>query len=234
MRILGMLLCCLMLFACHQREVAGGSSSRPASRPTSRPVARDARTFWDRRYDRPEFVYGEEPARVLSENLDLLPRGKVLGLACGEGRNEVFLAEQGFDVTGCDISPVALRKCRELARRRGVRVRTREVDLRRWRPEEASWSVITMIYYHDRSLYPKIKRALKPGGVVVLELWSIDQRRFKSGGPRDPELLVQPGELLRAFSDFRILFYEDRVETLASGMHRGRGAVVRLIARKQQ
>ena len=199
-----------MLFPSPRKKAAQGMSDRER---------------WDRRYAGSEFLYGKEASPFLKARASLLPKkGRALVLACGEGRNAVFLARSGLEVRGIDVSPLGLAKCRELASSAKVAVQTVALDLKEWNPEPKKWDLITVINFHDPSLFPKIRRALVPGGIVLLDSYSIDQRRF-DGGPRNPAFLIAPGELLTAFEGFRVLVYEDLVVA-------GRSARIRLIARK--
>ena len=188
---------------------------------------------WDRKYNREVYVYGKEPAAFLRQKIGVLKKGTALVLAMGEGRNAVYLAQNGFDVTGVDISEVAIEKCRKLAVERGVTVNTVVADLTGYDMGTGRYDLITDFYFYDKSLFPKVIEALKPGGMFIFEQFSIDHPK-KGGtfGPRNPDYLVKPDELLEIFSSLRILHYEDTVVELDEGMHKGPAAVVRLIAQK--
>ncbi len=190
---------------------------------------------WDARYGKAEsFVYGSEPVRFLKEQMPTLARrkGRALCLAAGEGRNAVYLAQQGFKVVAVDISAVGLEKCRALAQRRGVEVETVTADLTTFDLGIEGYDLITDFYYHQPDLLPKILAALKPGGFFILQNFSVDQPATGRFGPKNPAYLAKPNELLLAFSDYRIRHYEDTVVELNEGMHRGPGAVVRLVVEK--
>ena len=190
---------------------------------------------WDARYGRAEsYVYGSEPVDFLKEQMQTLAhrKGRALCLAVGEGRNAVYLAQQGFDVVAVDISAVGLEKCRGLARRRGVAVETVAADLTTYDLGLERYDLITDFYYHQPDLFPKVIAALKPGGLFILQNFSIDQPATGRFGPKDPAYLARPNELLRAFAGYRIRHYEDAVVELDEGMHPGPGAVVRLVVEK--
>lgn len=205
----------------------------PSEPPSSAETAPDPNAKkWDRRYGTDQFVYGTEPARFLIEHIDKLPRGKALCLAAGEGRNAVYLAQQGYQVLAVDISAKGLEKTRLLATARGVSVKTQVADLKTYDLGQNQWDLITDFYYHEPSIYPRIMPALKPGGVFILENFSVDQPRTGRFGPKQPEHLVKPNELLNLFSDHRIRYYEDTTVHMDEGMHRGRGAVIRLMVQK--
>jgi SAM-dependent methyltransferase len=187
---------------------------------------------WERRYSAKEYVYGTEPVRFLRDQIRRLGRGKALCLAAGEGRNAVYLAQQGFQVVAVDISEQGLAKCRRLARQRGVEVETIVADLNTFYLGEAAYDLITDFYYYDARLFPKIMAALRPGGRFILQNFSVDQPTTNRFGPRNPAYLVKPNELLTYFSRYRVRYYEDGVVRLDEGMHAGPGAVVRLIVEK--
>lgn len=187
---------------------------------------------WDERFSRQMYLYGKEPVVFLEENVDRLRPGAALCLAAGEGRNAVFLAAKGFDVLAVDASAKGLEKAKALAEERGVTIRTEVADLRELDLGEERYDLITDFYYHQPDLFPKILKALKPGGFFVLQGFSIDQPDTNRFGPKEPAYLVKPNELLRHFEGYRIRHYEDTVVDLDEGMHKGPGAVVRLIVEK--
>lgn len=202
----------------------------PSPDSSSAPSERER---WDARYSAADCVFGKEPCGFLAEKIALLPKGKVLDLAMGEGRNALFLAREGFDVTGVDISPVAVAKAKRFAEEQGVRLRAIVADLAAYDQGEALYDAITNFYAFEPRLFPGIVRALKPGGVFVFETFSIDHLEVGgSFGPRNPAFLVKPNELLKRLEALRILFYEDTVVELDNGRHKGPAALVRLIARK--
>jgi len=151
----------------------------------------------------------------------------------GEGRNAVYLAQNGFDVTGVDISGIAIEKCKKLAEERSLIVNTVVADLTDYNMGEAQYDLITNFYFYDKSLFPAIIDALKPGGIFILEQFSTDHpERGGNFGPRNPNYLVKPNELLEAFKSLRILYYEDTVVELNEGMHKGPAALIRLVVQK--
>ena len=188
---------------------------------------------WNQRYDKSMYLYGTGPVEFLRDNIDRLPAGTALCLAAGEGRNAVYLAERGYDVTAMDPSPVGLEKATRLAAERGVSIKTDVGDLSvGYDMGSEQYDVITDFYYHDVSIFDDVMRALKPGGVFILQNFSLAQLDTNRFGPRNPDYLVKPNELLAYFDGFRILYYEDTVVELDEGMHQGPGAVVRLIVQK--
>ena len=197
-------------------------------------VRQTAGEQWDKRFSVERYLYGTAPVEFLADNIDRLPGGKALLLASGEGRNAVWLAEQGYDVTAQDASPVGLEKARALAEQRGVTIKTEVGDLQGgYDMGESAYDLITDFYYHDPAMFPAVIRALKPGGMFILQNFSIDQLETNRFGPKNPDYLVKPNELLSHFEGYRILHYEDTIVELDEGMHQGPGAVIRLIVVKE-
>ena len=160
---------------------------------------------WDERYRKSPAP--TEPASLLTSLESLFPKqGKGLDLACGAGRNSVWLAGRGLDVAAIDLSGEALRQGRELASRRRCHVRWLQEDLQSYALGSAEYDVITCFYIRIPKLYSRISKALRPGGWVVYETYNLAQLQYASG-PRDPEHLLRPGELLEAFRDLEVVFY---------------------------
>lgn len=182
------------------------------------------RTQWDQVYDQEGYVYGKEPAEVLIENVDILPVGRALDIAMGEGRNAVFLAKKGFVVDGVDLSEVALRKAKRLAKESKVEIVTTVADLNTYSIKPETYEVILNIQYLQRSLIPQIKRGLKRGGVVVFENQTLDQLSLPNSSGIRRDYLLQAGELKELFKEFKILHYSEKND--------GKQAVARLVAMK--
>ena len=187
---------------------------------------------WDKRYAADGYIYGVEPVAFLEKQINRLVHGRALCLAAGEGRNAVYLAQQGFDVVAVDISAKGLEKARRLAQEQGVDLQTHVADLNAYDMGQDQYDLITDFYYHDPAIFPKVMAALKPGGLFILQNFSIDQPATSRFGPRNPAFLVKPNELLERFAQYRIRYYEDTVVELDEGMHRGPAAVIRLIVEK--
>ena len=206
--------------------------SAQTTQPTAgQPVSAGDR--WDQVFSREMYVYGTEPVTFLKEQAGRLKKGKALCLAAGEGRNAVYLAQQGFNVTAMDASPRGLEKTRALARQKGVTVNTEVGDLQKsYDMGLAKYDLITDFYYHDTSIFPRVMKALKPGGMFILQNFSIDQPYTNTFGPKEPRHLVKPNELLNHFGGFRILYYEDTEVILDEGMHQGPGAVRMIIVKE--
>lgn len=189
---------------------------------------------WDNRFDVERFLYGTEPVEFLKANVHRLAKGKALVLAAVEGRNAVWLAGQGYEVTAMDAAPIGLGKAAALAAQPGVTIQTEVGDLQYgYDMGEAKYDLITDFYYHDVAMIPAVMRALKPGGMFVLQNFLIDQLETNRFGPKNPDYLAKANELLRQLEGYRVLHYEDTVVDLDEGMHQGPGAVIRLIVVKE-
>ena len=181
---------------------------------------------WDERFRAGDHA-GAEPDPFLAQIEDyaeLLPPGlragpkagpkagqKALDLACGAGRNAVYLAERGWDATACDISLEGLRRVQALARERGVQLKLFCQDLSTVQLPREHFDLVICFFYLLRELIPQIKATLRPGGLVVFKTYTTDQLRFP-GRPRHPLHMLQPQELLEAFRGFRVLTYQEIVE----------------------
>jgi 2-polyprenyl-3-methyl-5-hydroxy-6-metoxy-1,4-benzoquinol methylase len=145
----------------------------------------------------------------LRHHLALLPRGHALELAMGEGHNAIFLAQQGFSVTGIDIAAGAVERALQLSQQAGVALDAHCLDLRTTTLPADTYDVVTCFYYLQRNLFPQLMNTLKPGGMVVYETFTCEQAQF--GHPTNPEHLLQPNELLEFFRALRIRVYREVV-----------------------
>jgi 2-polyprenyl-3-methyl-5-hydroxy-6-metoxy-1,4-benzoquinol methylase len=166
---------------------------------------------WDERFKEKKFALGKRANAFLRTHIGLLPKGKALDIATGEGRNAVFLAQHGFDVDGVDISGIGLKKVEKLAREVEVKIQTVLADLNTYPIERGRYDLIANFYFLDRSLIPKIKKGLKKGGMVIFETYLLEQRALSTAGPKNPKYFLKPNELLKLFRDFRILFYREGI-----------------------
>jgi 2-polyprenyl-3-methyl-5-hydroxy-6-metoxy-1,4-benzoquinol methylase len=172
-------------------------------------MSRDDQIRWDRQYA--ERQTKQDAALFLraifeSQHWDV-PAGRALDIACGSGRNALFLAEKGFEITGVDISAVALALAEQRAQQKSLSILWRQADLENYTIEAAAYDLIVNIDYLQRSLLPAITAALKLGGFVIFETYLIDQQTI--GHPNNPDYLLQHNELLRYFPDFRVLYYRE-------------------------
>ena len=194
---------------------------------------------WDQRYRTDEYWYGVLPNDFLREHVSALPpRGRVLCLAEGEGRNAVFLAAQGFEVVAVDASAVGLAKAESLAREQRVSITTVQADLTDYILGREAWDGIVSIWCHlPPALRARIHRdvgsALRIGGVFLLEAYTPAQLEFKTGGPPTAELMPTLAQLRAELAGLEFRFAIERERDVHEGRgHDGRSAVVQVIARR--
>ena len=168
---------------------------------------RDLCDKWNARYRDTE-ISRFSAARVLKENLHLLPRqGKALDLACGPGANAIQLARQGLHTTAWDLSDVIIAKLREYALQLGLAVHAEVRDIEAWPPEPNRFDVIVVTHYLERRLAPKLVKALNPGGLLYYQTFVQDA--VSGSGPGNPQFRLMPNELLTLFSALRLLVYRE-------------------------
>jgi SAM-dependent methyltransferase len=193
-------------------------------------VVNDSKRFWDDRYRTEEAVPERGPADFLVEHRQLLPpQGEALDVAMGTGRNALYLASLGYAVTGIDVSGVAVERCRAEAERRGLRIEVVQADLESYHLPREAFDVVIDFYYLQRELASALVAALRPGGVLVFESFTTEQRRF-GWGPVQDAFLLRPGELRSLFAGLEELVYREGLVESQSG--RGTKAVAGLVARK--
>jgi len=196
--------------------------------------------FWDQRFAEPGFKYGTEPnAFVQQEAARLKPGSRVLLPGDGEGRNGVWLAQQGHHVTSVDMSAVGLKKATELAAQRGVMLTTHQVDLAHWAPEPGSFDAVVIVFAHlpesiRRDAHRRLALGLKPGGRMMIEAFHPGQMRYTSGGPKDVSMLYTAEQLSDDFAGLLSpeLAWHGEI-TLSEGPgHQGPAVVTRWVGQK--
>jgi SAM-dependent methyltransferase len=195
---------------------------------------------WDGRFAAPEYVFGKQPNYFLASCKPLLPTsGRALSVADGEGRNGVWLAEQGLEVLSIDFSPAAQRKAQALAGERGVAIATECVDVHRWSYPAAAFDVVVEIFTQfstptERAdKWAGMRRALKPGGLLVVMGYTPKQLAYGTGGPKELDQIYTRAMLSEAFAGFRDMrFVEEEREIHEGTSHGGMSAVIGLTARK--
>ncbi|MGN7941468.1 methyltransferase domain-containing protein [Virgibacillus sp. 6R] len=194
---------------------------------------------WNNRFKDEKYVYGTEPNEFLVDiHRKLSLTGEALAIAEGEGRNAIFLAEQGMNVTAWDYAEAGLVKTEKLAKIRNVRVKTKLVDLNDARWDKDKWDELICIFGHfpkelRKKTLDSVKDAVKPGGYFISEVYSVHQIPYKSGGPQDPELLYRPEEFLNAFSNWRIVhFFMGEVIRKEGELHNGLSHVIQFVGQK--
>ena len=195
-------------------------------------------TFWDQKFSGSTYLYGTEPNDYLKQTAHHIPKGRVLCLADGEGRNSVYLAEQGYDVTAVDNSQVGLEKAVALAKSRGVTITPIFADLVDFDLGINHWDGVVSIFCHlppllRTKVHTSVAPALRSGGVLILEAYSPKQLDFGTGGPRDLDLLMTTGQIEQDFKNLSIDQLSDITREIIEGHgHTGQGAVVQCRAHK--
>jgi SAM-dependent methyltransferase len=161
---------------------------------------------WDERYGVDQLIWSAEPNRFVEAETTDLPPGRALDVACGEGRNAVWLAQKGWAVTGVDFSCVALEKARRVAAHRGVEVEWVEADLLDWTPLPDSFDLVLIMYLHlpaeQRSkVYARAASALTPGGTLLVVGHALPNLTDGHGGPKDPAVLFTPDDVVADLAD---------------------------------
>lgn len=195
---------------------------------------------WDRRYSEPGYAYGTDPNDFLTESLHYLPAGgSVLCLAEGEGRNSVFLAQNGFTVSAVDSSTVAMEKTRTLAAKNGVRVNTIVADLEEFIFAPDEYDAVISIFCHlppplRQTVHRLIPETLRENGVFLLEAYTPKQLQHGTGGPPVKELLMELKTLEEELSALDIIHGIEIERDIREGkLHNGIGAVVQVIGKKR-
>jgi SAM-dependent methyltransferase len=194
---------------------------------------------WEDRFSNPEFVFGTEPNAFLVSCRDLLPAtGRALAIADGEGRNGVFLAQCGLSVLSVDYSPAAQSKARNLAKARGVSIDAVTADILAW-DWPTGFDVVAGIFFQfvdpeqRRIVFDRIRSALVPGGLLLLQGYRPKQLDYKTGGPSRAENLYTREILEQAFGDFDKLCINEHDSFISEGTaHHGMSALIDLIGRK--
>lgn len=194
--------------------------------------------MWNQRYNSKTYVYGTEPNDFLVSMVDKLPTGKILCLAEGEGRNAVWLAEQGNDVTAIDSSDIGLQKAEQLAKARGVEITTLHADLADYDIGTQQWDAIISIFCHlPRDLRQDVHRrcitGLRDKGILLLEAYTPKQLDYKTGGPPVKEMMMDMQSLSSELNGLEFLHLQECVREIHEGeLHKGAGAVVQALAKK--
>lgn len=200
----------------------------------------DVKEKWDSRFNVPEFMYGKEPNDFLkSIASQLRPQSRILSLGEGEGRNAVFLAKLGHDVTAVDISSVGLKKAQQLAAEAAVKITTLVADITQFPIELSSWDVIVSMWLHlpsvqRQELYKKsVVPGLVSGGFFILEAYTPEQLRYGTGGPSEVDLCVTLKELKTDLVGLEIIQGKEIIRSVNEGqLHNGTSAVVQLLGKK--
>jgi SAM-dependent methyltransferase len=195
--------------------------------------------MWDERYDTKEYVYGKEPNDFLKMNVHSIPKGKVLCLAEGEGRNAVFLAKLGYSVTAVDTSLVGLDKAKKLAEKNSVEIELVHADLAQYDFGKNKWDGIVSIFCPlpspiRKKMYKNIVQGLKKDGVFLLEAYTPDQLKHGTGGGNSVDVMQTALSLNDELAGLSFIHLtEIEREVLEGTYHTGLGSVVQTIATKK-
>ena len=202
----------------------------------------DRLAFWNERFNQAGegYLFGAEPNRFLSAQSGYFHPGmKVLSVADGEGRNGVWLAQQGADVTTLELSPVAVAKARQLAASRDVQVNFVLADALAWSWPGAAYDAVAAIFIQFATpaerdqLFSNIRRAIKPGGLLLLHGYTPRQLEYGTGGPPLADNMYTEAMLRAAFADMEILHLREHDDFISEGVaHHGMSALIDLVARK--
>lgn len=197
-------------------------------------------SFWNERYQDNNYAYGETPNDFLQQNSTIFKKeGKILSLGEGEGRNGIFLAEQGYYVRGVDFSKKGRAKALALAKSRNVNIEYDIADITGYDLGENKWDGVISIFFPmsekiRENLFQSIKTSLKKGGVFLLEAYNKKQLNFDTGGPKDITYLLSLDEVADMFHDFEVILARDIERTINEGdLHKGMSSVTQFIARKK-
>lgn len=194
--------------------------------------------FWNDRYKSADYAYGREPNEFLKAEAHRIPKGRVLCLAEGEGRNAVFLAGLGHDVTAVDFSLEGIRKTEALAKERRVKVTTVRADLSNYEIEPNVYTGIVAIFAHvppavRARIHAAVTKGLQLGGVYVLEAYTPEQIPFNTGGPKDPALLMTLEGLRVELAPLTLDVGRECTRTVTEGLyHTGEAATVQIVAKR--
>lgn len=193
---------------------------------------------WDKRYTAEEYIYGIEPNDFFREEISNISPGMILLPGEGEGRNAVYSAKKGWDVSAFDYSSEAKRKALKLAEKNAVHINFEIEELSKYAFREASFDVIGIFFFHlpeglRRYLHFQSKKALKPGGTLIIEAFHKDQIEKNSGGPKNPEWLYTKKKLKEDLTGLELVKLDRKIRKLNEGpIHQGDAEVIQVVAKK--
>lgn len=195
--------------------------------------------IWNERFNSEEYYYGEEPNVFIQQQaFRLEPSQKVIAFAEGEGRNAVFLAKRNLEVTAIDYAESGLQKAKKLAQKHGVDIHTQKIDLmvEDVASEEYDAAIMVFGHFHKNAqtmVLNKMKKSIKPKGILMLEVFSNEQLKYGSGGPPELEMLYEPKDILAWCGGHEVIhFFYGEQERVAGKVHNGLAHVIQLVLRK--
>ncbi|RSL34004.1 class I SAM-dependent methyltransferase [Salibacterium salarium] len=194
---------------------------------------------WNERFGADEYVYGEHPNAFIETQASRFEGNKkIAAFAEGEGRNAVFLAKQGHNVTTFDYAENGLQKTKNLAQRFGVAVETTQKDLIQDDVPSETYDGAVMVFGHfpkidQKNVIDKLIMSVKPGGKVMLEVYSEEQLHYQTGGPKTKDMLYTPADLLEWTKDYNVLhFFYGEAEREEGTLHTGMAHVIQVVIEK--
>jgi 2-polyprenyl-3-methyl-5-hydroxy-6-metoxy-1,4-benzoquinol methylase len=194
--------------------------------------------FWNQRYAEADYAYGKQPNEYFKSVIDTLPPGRILVPGAGEGRDAVYAATLGWQVTAFDLSTAGQRKAMQLAAEKGVSIRFDITDAAMFAAQPAMYDAVALVFFHLPTavrvpLYKKLVESLKPGGLLILESFTPQQLHNNSGGPKDADMLSTAAALATELAPLHITENTETVITLNEGpYHQGVSNVVRFLGRR--
>lgn len=197
------------------------------------------KNMWNDRFKSDEYYYGEEPNTFIREQaFRLADNNKVIAFAEGEGRNAVFLAKQGHEVTAIDYSESGLQKTKKLAQNHRVNVHTKKVDLLVDSLPVNEYDAAIMVFGHfhtdhQKMILDKMIQTIKPSGLIMLEVYSKKQLNYGTGGPKNIDMLYDPIDILTWCEEHEVIhFFNGEQERIEGEGHTGLAHVIQLVIRK--
>jgi SAM-dependent methyltransferase len=195
--------------------------------------------MWDKRFSTPDYVFGEEPNAFLASQAHLLGKGHALAVADGEGRNSVWLAQQGLSVDAFDFSAPAIAKAQALAAKHQVSVNFTCSDWQSFDWPTAHYDLVAGIFFQfaapeeRATIFEKINKSLKPGGLLIIQGYGKNQLKYNTGGPGKLHHLYDDALMREAFAGYDVLTCNTYETTIQEGAgHSGMSALVGFVARK--
>ena len=193
---------------------------------------------WDERFSEKEYVYGSEPNAFFKEQLDKLNPGRLLMLAEGEGRNAVYAAKLKWQVDAVDFSEQARLKALKLAEREQVNINYVISDLTEYKIKNNYYDAIGIVFCHLEendvvNIFAEAQKGLKPNGLIICEVFSVNQLGRNSGGPKNPDLLYTIDKMKILFNELEIIYLDECTVNLNEGiLHQGEASVIRYAGKK--
>lgn len=199
---------------------------------------------WNERYSNEAYAYGLEPNDFLKQELEKISPAKILFPAEGEGRNALYAASLGWEVSAFDIAQEGKNKAMKLAQERGLSIDYQVGNLTELNYTPAQFDAIALVYAHfpaaiKSELHKALSNLLKPGGIIIFEAFSKSHLDYiakneKVGGPKELDMLFSIEEIQNDFNNYEVVLLEEKEIELQEGLfHNGTGSVIRFVGRKK-